>query len=97
MPNEIRVCILCLLEVKDVLSLRLASQSFFNLLNLNAFTISRSILPSSSLGGDPLYLQTLYPQPSPNQNLDYFVQILHRHAVVEKVVVTIADFIQVEI
>ena len=97
MPNEIQVCILCLLEVKDVLSLRLASQSFFDLLSLNAFTISRSVLPSSSLGGDPLYLQTLYPQPSPNQNLAYFVQMLHRQAVVEKIVLTVADFIQFEI
>lgn len=97
MPNEIQVQILCYLDTCDLLSLRITSKPLSDLLQLNASTISRVVLRDSSLGDEAIFLGTLYRPPLPIENLDYFLQMLHRERIVMSMVSTIADYVQTKI
>lgn len=97
LPNEIQVHILCYLSAADTLSARLSSHALFDILSFNATAISRSILYSTMCGDAPLYLETLYPPPRPQPDLAYLLQMLHRQAVVNKMVIAVTDFIQFKI
>jgi hypothetical protein len=97
MPNEIQVHILCYLDMPEILSLRITSKPLWELIQLNASIISRVVLRSSSLGSDPLFLETLYRPPLPVEKLDYFLQMMHRERTVLRMVSTIADYVQMKI
>ncbi len=97
MPNEIQAHILCQLEVRDILALRLTSHSLSDILQLNASSISRSVLYRTIKGDTKLYLEILYPQPRSLSSLSYFFQMLHRQAVVDKMVIAVTDFVQYKI
>ncbi|KAF7503382.1 hypothetical protein GJ744_003904 [Endocarpon pusillum] len=97
MPNEIQVQILCSLETSDILSLRLASKPLCELLQLNASIVSRVVLQKSSLGSDPMLLEKLYRPPLPVQNLDFFLQMMHRKKIVSRMICTIANYVQLKI
>jgi hypothetical protein len=97
LPNEIQSHILCYLSAADILSVRLSSHSLSDLLSSNAIAISRPILYRTIAGDTSLYLETLYPQPRPLRDLSYLLQMLHRHAVVTKMVTAVTDFIQFKI
>jgi hypothetical protein len=97
LPNEIQAQIFNLLDVRDILSLRLTSHALAQILSATASAISRPILARRMGGDSALYLKTLYPQPRPCTDLDYFLQMLHRNAVVDKMVLVITDFIQYKI
>jgi len=85
-PNEIQIRVVDYLDIADVLSLRICSKAFFAFLQSNAATITRIMLPRTYLGDEPMFVQCLYPQPVPIINMNYFLQILHREAVVEQIV-----------
>jgi F-box domain len=97
MPNEIQVHILWYLEASDILALRLASRSLRDLLQLNASVVSRTLLPRTTLGDDPVVFDCLYRQPVPLHSLDYFLQLMHREQIVFRMVSIIADYIQIKI
>src|SRR5271154_4153764 len=97
LPNEIQAQIFNLLDVSDILSLRLTSHALSQILSATASAISRPILARRMGSDSALYLKTLYPQPRPCTDLDYFMQMLHRNAVVDRMVLVITDFIQYKI
>jgi hypothetical protein len=97
MPNEIQVHILCYLDMSEILAVRVTSKPLWELVQLNASILSRVVLRSSSLGYDPLFLDTLYPPPLPLEKLDYFLQMMHREKIVLRMVATIADYVQTKI
>jgi hypothetical protein len=68
-----------------------------DVLSFNATTISRSVLYSTIVGDTNLYLGTLYPPPLPLSDISYLLEVLHRQAVVTKMVITVTDFIQFKI
>jgi hypothetical protein len=96
MPNEIQVQIICYLEISDFLSLRLASKSLAEILQLNASILSRVMLRKSPLGDDPIYLEQLCRPVQPLQNLNYVLHMLHRDTIVSKMARAIADYVQVK-
>jgi F-box domain len=97
MPTEIQVQILCYLEATDILSLRITSKPLSELLQINASTISRVVLRNSSFGDVPTFHEKLYAPPPPVENLDYFLQMMHREKIVLRMVSTIADYVQIKI
>jgi F-box domain len=97
MPNEIQVHILCYLDISEILSLRITSKPLWALVQLNASILSRIVLRSSSLGCNPLFLDTLYPPPLSMEKLDYFLQMMHRERTVSRMVATVADYVQTKI
>jgi F-box domain len=97
MPNEIQVQILCFLEPTDILSLRITSKPLCDLLELNSSVLSRVVLRNGSLGKDAIVLDTLYRPLLPIENLDYFLQMMHRERIVMRMVSTIADYVQIKI
>jgi hypothetical protein len=97
LPNEIQFHILSYLSATDTLSARLCSHALSDILSFNATAFSRSILYRTIYGDANLCLEMLYPPPRPLSDLSYLLQMLHRQAVVNKMVIAVTDFIQFKI
>ena len=85
------------LDAHDILSLRLTNHAINEILLSSAASITRPILNSSIQGDTDTYLDILYPLPRPLNGLDHLLQMLHRQAVADKMVVAVTDFIQYKI
>ena len=97
LPHEIQVVVLSHLDARDILSLRLTNRTINQILLSSAVGITRPILDSSIHGDTDTYLDILYPLPRPLNGLDHLLQMLHRQAVVDNMVVAVTDFVQYKI
>lgn len=94
LPNELKIQIIASLPLSDVLSLRLASRSWHEMITVNEFPIARYHLEHHV----PVYAKRLYPAPDPSAiRLHYLCGIWHRLHVAAKLSYLISEWVTKEI
>ncbi len=93
LPNELHVQIICELHFADILTLRITSHSFLDLISIDQSPIVRHHIKI----GIPAYFLDLYPSPSPsNARLTYLFGLSYRVDVCSSLAGQVADFFTAE-
>ncbi|KAI1197928.1 F-box domain-containing protein [Nemania serpens] len=94
LPNELKIEIIASLPLSDILSMRLASRSWFAMITFNESAITRYHLEHHV----PAYATRLYPTPEPSSTkLHYLCGIWHRLHVASKLSFLISERVTKEI
>ncbi|KAI9707282.1 MAG: hypothetical protein M1836_000242 [Candelina mexicana] len=93
LPNELHVQILCELPFVDILTLRMTSRSFLDLITISQSPIVRHHVKH----GIPTHFLRIYPSPSPmNARLNYLIGLQYRLRVCSSLAGRLADFFSAE-
>lgn len=94
LPNELKIQIIAQLPLSDILSMRIASRSFHEMVSVNELPITRHHIKHHI----PAYALRLYPVPeAPHVNFHYLCGLWHRLHVAAKLSFLICEWIMKEI
>lgn len=97
LPSEILTSIISYLTLEDIYHLRLASQATLTILDHNASTITRFMLPQILPEECVYHVPALYPIPSPCQSTSHLLRTCHRQRTIDRTIYNTLSFIQMRI